>query len=130
MAELKRILHADDDPDIREIVGMALEFFGNFDLKQCVDGPSAWAACADFKPQLLLLDYMMPAMTGPEAWQIIRQMDGLNRIPAIFLTAKAEAAISDQLLREGAASVIVKPFDPQSLVDQIMATWQRLHVAP
>ena len=122
--ELKRILHADDDPDIREIVQMSLDFFGDFELLQFPDGASAFEAFAQFKPQLLLLDYMMPGMTGPELWQNISQESGYERIPAIFLTAKAESSVSEVLMLKGAAAVILKPFSPDTLAEQITSVWE------
>ncbi|MCB1379404.1 MAG: response regulator [Alphaproteobacteria bacterium] len=122
--ELKRILHADDDPDIREIVQMSLDFFGDFELLQFPDGASAFEAFAQFKPQLLLLDYMMPGMTGPELWQKISQESGYERIPAIFLTAKAESSVSEVLMLKGAAAVILKPFSPDTLAEQITSVWE------
>ncbi|GHF36335.1 response regulator [Seohaeicola zhoushanensis] len=122
--ELKRILHADDDPDIREIVQMSLDFFGDFELLQFPDGASAFEAFQDFKPQLLLLDYMMPGMTGPELWQNIAKVEGYDRIPAIFLTAKAEASVSEVLMLKGAAAVILKPFTPDTLVKEIQSIWE------
>ncbi|MFC4669513.1 response regulator [Seohaeicola nanhaiensis] len=121
--ELKRILHADDDPDIREIVQMSLDFFGDFELKQFPDGGSAFEAFQSFKPQLLLLDYMMPGMTGPELWQNIAKFEGYERIPAIFLTAKAEASVSEVLMLKGAAAVILKPFAPEALANEIVSIW-------
>ena len=122
--QLKRILHADDDPDIRDIVQMSLDFFGDFELTQFPDGASAFAAFQDVKPQLLLLDYMMPGMTGPELWQEIAKHDGYQKIPSIFLTAKAESSVSEVLMLKGAAAVILKPFSPDALADEINKIWE------
>lgn len=121
--ELTRILHADDDPDMREIVMMTLEFYGDFEMTQFPDGPSAFDGLADVDPQLLLLDFMMPGMTGPELWQKIIKVPGYENIPTVFLTAKAEASVTEELKRQGAAGVILKPFSPETLADEIQSIW-------
>jgi CheY-like chemotaxis protein len=126
MAELKTILHVDDDEDILEITRMALQLVDSFELRQFDSGHDALAALPEVKPDLLLLDVMMPGMTGPELWDRIRQMGGAGDIPAIFVTAKAEARISDELLERGALDVVTKPFDPMTLGAQIRAAWDRL----
>jgi len=123
--ELKRILHVDDDEDIRTIVQLSLEVVGNFEIRQCPDGPSAVAAAPEFAPQLLLLDVMMPGMSGLEVWEAIARHAGLEDVPAIFVTAKAEDEFSRDLLEKGAMAVIVKPFDPMTLFEQIQSAWDK-----
>ncbi|MGH1353558.1 MAG: response regulator [Thalassovita sp.] len=123
MEELKRILHVDDDEDIRVIVKMALELVGQFEVDQYPSGPEAIATAADFKPQLFLLDVMMPEMTGEETWQRLRMIPGMDHIPAVFLTAKAETAFADRLLEQGCLAVITKPFDPVDLCAKISQHW-------
>jgi two-component system OmpR family response regulator len=68
---LKRILHVDDDEDIRVIVQLALEVVGDFELLQFADGPTAIKEVASFSPELLLLDVMMPGMSGNQVWKAI-----------------------------------------------------------
>lgn len=123
--ELKRILHVDDDDDIRTIVQLALEVVGNFELRQFGDGPSAVAAARDFEPQLLLLDVMMPGMTGMDVRRAIVEEDGMTDLTTVFVTAKAEDSFAKELLDLGAVSVITKPFDPMSLAEQIQNIWAR-----
>ncbi|MCU4651572.1 response regulator [Roseibacterium sp. SDUM158016] len=126
MAELKTILHVDDDEDILEITRMALQLVDNFDLHQFGSGPEALAAVCEVKPDLLLLDVMMPGMTGPELWDKVREIPDVSDIPAIFVTAKAENEITDDLRARGALEVVTKPFDPMTLGAQIRAAWNRL----
>lgn len=121
--ELKRILYVEDEPDIRTITKMALEMMGGFILKTCENGQAAVAGAAAFKPDLILLDVMMPGMDGHDTLQALRNLDGLNDIPAIFMTAKVQTHEVDSLLKEGAIAVISKPFDPMTLVDQIRSAW-------
>ncbi len=124
MTKLQRILHVEDDQDIREIAKLSLETLGNFDLLQCASGPEALERAPDFTPQLLLLDVMMPTMSGEETLAALRQLDGVSSCPAIFVTAKAqEDEIADLIAANNADGVIVKPFDPMTLPDQITALW-------
>jgi len=123
MEDLKKILHVDDDEDIRVIVKMALELVGQFEVDQYSSGPDAIAGAAAFQPQLFLLDVMMPEMTGEETWHQLRQIPGLEDVPAIFLTAKAESAFADRLLASGCLAVITKPFDPVDLCAKLSQYW-------
>lgn len=123
--DLKRILHVDDDEDIRTIVQLALEVVGEFEILQCADGPSAIAAAPGFDPQLLLLDVMMPGMSGQQVREAIAAIPELSDVPAIFVTAKAEDEFSAQLVEAGAMAVITKPFDPMELAEQISDAWNR-----
>jgi CheY-like chemotaxis protein len=122
---LSRILHVDDDDDIRTIVQLALEVVGNFDVLQFSNGHEAVAAAPGFAPQLLLLDVMMPEMSGLDVWKSIVAMPGLSHVPAIFVTAKAEDAFSRSLVSDGALAVITKPFDPMTLAQQIEGIWEQ-----
>jgi CheY-like chemotaxis protein len=126
MPELKTILHVDDDEDILEITRMALQLVDQFELRQFDSGEAALEAIPEVKPDLLLLDVMMPGMTGPELWDSIRSRPGAADIPAIFVTAKAEDKMSNELRQRGALEVVTKPFDPMTLGAQLRAAWARL----
>jgi two-component system OmpR family response regulator len=121
---LKRILHVDDDEDIRLIVRLAVEVVGGYELLQFADGPPAIKAVAGFSPDLLLLDVMMPGMSGNEVWETIREDPSIEAIPVIFLTAKAENSFLKGLVADGALAVIKKPFDAMTLADEITAIWE------
>ncbi|WP_439523306.1 response regulator [Marivita sp.] len=125
MTTLTTILHVDDDEDILEIARMALQLVDNFDLYQCNSGPKALEMLDDVKPQLLLLDVMMPSMTGPDLFDIVRSNERHRDIPAIFMTAKAEDEMSKKLLEGGALDVFTKPFDPMTLGSQIRTVWAK-----
>lgn len=124
MSKLERILHVDDEDDIRAIVQITLELVCGYTLKQCASGPEAIESAAEFRPQLLLLDVMMPEMTGEETWRQLAKQQELKDVPAIFMTAKAERSNVDKLLKLGALSVITKPFDPTKLCERIDKEWQ------
>jgi two-component system OmpR family response regulator len=121
---LKRILHVDDDEDIQVIVQLALEVVGDFELLQFADGHAAVKAVAGFSPDLLLLDVMMPGMSGNEVWKAITDDPSIEPIPVIFITAKAEDNFSKGLVADGALAVITKPFDPMKIADEISAIWE------
>lgn len=128
MEALKRILHVDDDTDIRIITKMTLELVGKYEVVQYASGEETLQNAGEPQPQLLLLDVMMPGMSGEELWQRLRGLPGWNRVPAVFMTAKAEQAFSEHLISAGALGVILKPFEPQDLCRQIEAAWSR-HLA-
>ena len=114
-----RLLHVEDDADIREIALMSLELSGEFEVLQCVSGEDALAQASGFAPDVILLDMMMPGMTGRQTLEKMRADPTLAAVPAIFMTARAQHAEIAELLESGAADVISKPFDPLSLPDQI-----------
>lgn len=122
---LRRILHVDDDDDIRMIVEIALSMGDDFELKQCSNGQSAIAAAREFRPDLLLLDVMMPEMSGQDLRAEIAALPGLEDVATIFVTAKAEDCFTRELRSDGALDVITKPFDPMTLAGEISDIWER-----
>ncbi|MGO4910073.1 response regulator [Pseudorhodobacter sp. W20_MBD10_FR17] len=114
-----RLLHVEDDQDIREIAEMALDLFAKFELTQCVDGFDALKTLETFVPDIILLDMMMPNMTGVQLLEKLRLMPHLQDVPVVFMTARVQAAEVKALIDCGAVGVIVKPFDPIALSDQI-----------
>lgn len=122
---LNKILHVEDDADIREIAKIALEVIGNFEVNQFSLGHDAIAEAESFAPDLLLLDVMMPAIGGEETLQELRKIRSLDAVPAIFMTAKAHDREKQALMDAGAIAVIVKPFDPTTLAEEIQAIWDQ-----
>ena len=123
MSGLERIMHIEDDLSIQEVTRVALEIVGGFEVLSCSSGAEGLARLEDFKPDLLLLDVMMPEMDGPETLARIRDLPGLADLPVIFMTAKVQAEEIREYHRLSAAGVIVKPFDPMTLADQIRTIW-------
>lgn len=124
MNELRRILHVDDEEDIRTIIEMALNLIGQFDLLQCASGKQATEKAEAFRPDLLVLDYMMPEMDGKETLRELRKLPGLSDVPVVFMTARVNEEFSNSLRSDGALGVIAKPFDPMGLADQLRTLWQ------
>jgi CheY-like chemotaxis protein len=125
-SELQRILYVEDEPDIQAVARIALETVGGFSIKICQHGQQALAEAAEFKPDLLLLDVMMPDMDGPTTLAELHKQPELANIPAIFMTAKVQPQEVAQLRTMGAVDVITKPFDPMTLSDQIRKIWAEI----
>lgn len=123
MAELSRILHVEDDPDIQEIACIALEAIGGFEITQFGSGAEAIEKAQSLAPDLLLLDVMMPGLSGEQTLRALRALPGLETVPAIFMTAKAQEADVKSLREIGALGVITKPFDPMTLADEVRMLW-------
>lgn len=120
---LERILFVEDEKDIQSVAKMALEMVGGFQVRVCSSGQEALLAAPEFAPQLVLLDVMMPEMDGPETLQNLRQIEGFDQIPVIFMTAKVQTAEKEHYRSLGALGVIPKPFDPMGLADQVRQHW-------
>lgn len=127
MTELQRIMHVEDDPSIQEVAKIALEAVGGFTVHTCGSGQQALADYADFAPQLILLDVMMPGMDGPTTLQRLQQQYDLAQVPAVFMTAKVQSNEVASYKKLGAADVVVKPFDPMNLSNQIKQIWLDFH---
>lgn len=116
-----RVLHVDDDDDIREITQMALEAVGGMEVVQASSGAAALEKASAFQPDVFLLDVMMPEMSGEELLAQLRSQPGLAEIPCIFMTARVQANEISAFKEKGAIDVIQKPFDPMTLADRIRA---------
>lgn len=123
-ASLNRILYVEDEQDIRTIAALSLQMVGRFQVHACGSGAQALAAIGDFRPDLLLLDVMMPDMDGPQTLARLREHPAGAGIPAVFMTAKVQAGEIDALKTLGALDVIPKPFDPMTLADQLRTIWE------
>ncbi|NOX09981.1 MAG: response regulator [Gammaproteobacteria bacterium] len=119
MTDLKRILYVEDEPDIQELVKIALCELGGFELLVCSSGTDAIARVVNFSPDLFLLDVMMPGMNGPDTLKALKAIPELDTIPAIFMTAKVQTDEINELKKMGAMGVIAKPFNPVTLADDI-----------
>lgn len=126
--DLRHILCVDDDSDILEIVQMALEDIGRFRVTGLSSAETAINEAARLRPDLVLVDVMMPGMGGPGLLKAFRARPDLKALPVIFMTARIQASEVQDYLSLGADGVIPKPFDPMKLPEQIHAIWEGLHV--
>jgi len=121
---LSRITYVEDEPDIREVAQIALETLGGFTLDICSSGAEALEKASAFRPDLILLDVMMPDMDGIETYKRLKSLPQLRDTPIIFMTAKAQAHEVASYNALGALGIITKPFDPISLGDEIQSIWE------
>jgi CheY-like chemotaxis protein len=123
---LRSVLYVDDEPDIREIVQMALGLEPTLSVNTAESGMRALESMQANRPDLVLLDVMMPDMDGPTTLQQMRSQPKLQSIPVIFMTAKAMPQEVARFRALGAAAVIAKPFDPMLLAEHVFAIWEGL----
>lgn len=123
---LTRIMHVEDEPDIQEIARMALEMVGGFTVASCDGGQDALAKVGTFRPDLILLDVMMPGMDGPTTLAELRKLPETAATPIVFMTAKVQTHEVARLKELGAADVIEKPFDPMTLADRVTTIWNEI----
>lgn len=124
------VLHVDDEPDIREVVEMALGLDPDFTVQGCASGADALKAAAAKVPDIILLDVMMPGMDGPTILARLRESPKTANIPVVFMTARAQERELEHFRSLGAAGVIPKPFDPMTLAAAVRRYSQDSRLAP
>ncbi len=120
---LHKVLCAEDDPDIRAILEFSLGAVGGYEVRLCPDGTDALAEVDAFAPDLILLDVMMPTLSGPDSMRALREKPALRDTPIVLMSARALPDEIEALLEHGATGVIVKPFDPMTLPEHLKIYW-------
>jgi CheY-like chemotaxis protein len=123
---LNKIFYVEDDEDIQRIVRMSLERIGKMRVEIIGDSTAAIDAMLAFRPDMILLDWMMPVIDGPTLFRAIQQRPELSRVPVVFITAKASQRELDELRKMGAAGVLSKPFSPKDLPEQLRTIWRAI----
>lgn len=123
---LNRICYVEDDEDIQRIVRMSLERVGKMTVEVVGDPTMAIDAINAFKPDLVMLDWMMPKLDGPALFRQMQQHADIKALPVVFITAKASQRDLDELMAMGAVGTVSKPFSPKDLPDQLREIWKRL----
>lgn len=123
---LRTVLYIDDEPDIRQIVQLSLGLAPGLTIHTGDSGEQALSLARTLKPDLVLLDVMMPGLDGPSTLARMRAEASLARFPVVFMTAKAMPQEVARFHELGAIGVIPKPFDPMKLADQVFAIWDRI----
>lgn len=123
MTEQTRILYVDDEPDIRLIVELALRIRPGIEVRTADSGEAALEIlnAGDWRPDLTMVDVMMPGLTGPDVLAAMLDDPELAKIPVVFVTARARPQDVRTYIEQGARGVITKPFDPLTLADQVLA---------
>ena len=122
---LNSVLCVDDDKDICEIVRVALSVIAGLDVETVHSGQIAIDFARRRRPDLVLMDTMMPGLDGPATLLRMRETPGIADLPVIFLTARVMPAEVSTMFSLGAIGVIAKPFDPLTLGSNILAIWGR-----
>ncbi len=121
---VKQILVADDDPDLRDILRSVLEPAG-FAVTEAEDGARTLDAVRRRPPDLLILDYVMPQVTGPEVCRQLKQDILLRHVPIIMLTGKTELQDKVDGIDAGADDYLIKPFEPAELLARVRMVLRR-----
>ncbi|MDR6234187.1 MULTISPECIES: phosphate regulon transcriptional regulator PhoB [Pseudomonas] len=120
----KSILIVDDEAPIREMIAVALEMAG-YECLEADNSKDAHALIVDRKPDLILLDWMLPGTSGLELARRLKRDELTDAIPIIMLTAKGDEDNKVQGLETGADDYITKPFSPRELVARLKAVLRR-----
>ena len=123
---LTRILCVEDDDDIRRILSLSLGKIGRMTVELVADPAQAMESMIAFRPQLVMLDWMMPEIDGPALLRKMRENPATRSVPVVFVTAKASQRELAELRALGAAGAISKPFAPKDLPEQLRAIWSGL----
>ena len=123
---MHRVCCVEDDEDIRRIVRLSLEKIGGMRVEMVGDPALAIDRIIAFRPDLVMLDWMMPGLDGPALFRRMREVPATRALPVVFITAKASQRELAELKALGAAGAISKPFAPKELPDQLRAIWHAL----
>jgi len=124
MSESHKILLVDDEKDILEFLSYNLKK-ESFDVRTCLNGEQAIEEARKFKPDLIILDVMMPEMDGITACSEIRKISDLNEVLILFLTARSEEYSELAGFDAGADDYVTKPIKPKLLISRIKALLKR-----
>jgi two-component system, OmpR family, response regulator len=125
MKQCQSVLYVDDDLDICEVVRASLGLMAGLNVYIAGSGETAIDLAYALRPDLILMDVMMPGLDGPSTLKFMRESPPIDAIPVIFLTAKVLPAEIAHLLDLGAIGVIGKPFDPMTLGEQLLTVWKQ-----
>jgi CheY-like chemotaxis protein len=122
---MTRILIAEDERDIRDLITFTLQFAG-YDVLAASNGEEALQLAREETPDLILMDVRMPRMTGYEACAAMKADPKLKDVPVIFLSAKGQDSEIQSGLQAGAVEYLLKPFAPDQLTQRSQAVMQKL----
>ena len=126
---LEKILCVEDEPDVQSVIKLALGCVGKFDVMICGDGHEALLEGPAFGPDLMVIDSLMPGMSGPNFLIAARKFPELAAVPAIFLTGKTDPDDLKHYRSVGAVGIIAKPFDVRGLSNEIHNIWNALETS-
>jgi DNA-binding response OmpR family regulator len=116
---MTKVLYVDDEDDIREVAELALSLDPMFEVKTCPSGQDALSVIPTWKPDVIVLDVMMPGLDGPTTFALLKNQHGDDLPPVLFCTARTQADDVRSYHDLGGAGVIAKPFNPMELAAQV-----------
>jgi len=125
-----KVLVVEDDRSIQMVLELVLGRMAKCQVLVASNGREGIAAIQQHKPDMVLLDIMMPEMDGFEVCRLAKADPATQQIPIIFLTAQPQPAAVAKAMSLGAAGYLVKPFDPMKIIDQINESLQRVQAPP
>ena len=117
-AAKRRVLIVDDEPSIAKILRKQMEVAG-FDVSVAADGEAGLTAIRESRPELVILDVMLPKMNGHQVCAAVKQDPGLKAIPILMLTAKAQRQDQEEAMTCGAEAYLTKPFQLEELLEKV-----------
>lgn len=122
--ELKKVLIIEDDKGIQIIAETGLKDIGGLEVLIAENGKIGLEKMREWNPDLVLMDVMMPVMTGNEVLEIVGKDEELKKYPIVIMTAKSEDELEEKYIGMGALAVIIKPFNPMGITEQVKAIYQ------
>lgn len=119
---MKRVLIVDDDPQVRQLTRMALA--GHYSCIEAADAESAYTLLDRERPDLIVLDWVLPGLSGPSFFKRLQRDRDLANIPVIIVSARAEDQVRKTATELGAAGYLPKPFDVGALRELVSRTIQ------
>ncbi len=123
----KKILIVDDEPDVRDVIRIVLES-ENYETQEASNGAEGLEKISKRPPDLIILDFMMPKMNGPDVCQALKKDLLLRHIPIIMLTGRGELADKVKGINAGADDYILKPFEPTELIARVKMSLRRAEI--
>jgi CheY-like chemotaxis protein len=124
---MAKIMVAEDETDIRELIAYSLENIGGFQVVKARNGAEAVEVAQTETPDLILMDVRMPKMTGVEACARLKEIPETSDIPVVFLSAMGQEQEIQQGMNVGAVEYILKPFAPEVLMTKVHEILKRLN---
>lgn len=125
---MAKILIAEDERDIRDLIEFTLKFAGH-EVHKAANGAEAVDLAPTVMPDLIMMDVRMPRMTGYEACRRLKEIDGVKDIPVVFLSAKGQDVEMQTGIEAGAVDYILKPFAPDELTRRVSEILSGLGIA-
>ncbi len=119
-----RVLVVDDDPDVRELIALRLRLDG-YEVHLAEDGEAGLAAALELRPDLVVADWMMPRLAGPELCRELRTNPVTAGVPVLLLTSRSQEQDVQRGFAVGADDFVVKPFSPRELSSRVAAVLAR-----